>query len=132
MLLLRHGITLLVPRIKKKPLYSILSACSFNKNHLFLTCIILSPHNTGYTGCIKTKMHCTTEEFKALKGINIQYSLHLYHAFSLLLNSEFGRAGCLPMVIGGSASVNIGVLRTNFGEDEGTAAIFLILYLHCG
>lgn len=51
---------------------------------------------------------------------------------SLLFNIKFGRAECFPMVIGGSTGVNIGVLRANFGEEECTAAIFLILYLHCG
>lgn len=36
------------------------------------------------------------------------------------------------MVISGPTGINIGVPRANFGEDKCTAAIFLILYLHCG
>ncbi len=50
----------------------------------------------------------------------------------LLLNNEFGWAECLPMVIDGSTGVNVGVLWANFGYDQGTAAIFLVLNLHCG
>ena len=51
---------------------------------------------------------------------------------NLLSNSEVGWAACLPMLIGGSAGVNIGVRGLNFGKGQGTAAIFVILYLHCG
>lgn len=33
---------------------------------------------------------------------------------NLLLNSEFGWAECLPMVIGGSAGVKVAILWANF------------------
>lgn len=49
---------------------------------------------------------------------------------TLLLNNKFGWAGRLPMIIGGSTCVNITVLWANFGNNQGTAAIFLILYLN--
>lgn len=49
---------------------------------------------------------------------------------NLLLNNQFGWAGRLPMIIGGSTCVNITVLWANFGNNQGTAAIFFILYLN--
>lgn len=47
-----------------------------------------------------------------------------------LLNSKFGWAECLPVIIGGSTRVNVTVVRANFGNNQGTAAVFLILDLN--
>lgn len=51
---------------------------------------------------------------------------------TLGFNKEFGRAESLSVVIGGSACVNVGVPGVNVGEDKGTAAIFLVIYLNGG
>lgn len=62
-----------------------------------------------------------------LKLHNINYPY--IDIMTLLLNSEISWAECLPVVIGGSTRVNVVVIWASFGYDQGTAAIFLVLYL---
>lgn len=49
---------------------------------------------------------------------------------TLLRNGKFGRADGLPVIIGGSACVTVTVVWADFGNNQATAAIFLILYLN--
>ena len=54
-------------------------------------------------------------------------------AVILLLNSKFSWAECLPLIIGGSTHVNVTVVWANFGNNQGAAAVCLVLYLNwCG
>lgn len=52
--------------------------------------------------------------------------------YTLLFNNEFGRATRLSVVIGGFARVNVAVFRAHFRQDQGAAAIFLVLDLNHG
>lgn len=90
----------------------------------------ISSHSTGCTvqSPFVLKQKLAIQQAKPLKNINYPY----IDTMTWLLNNEFGWAQCLPMVIGGSTCVNVAVIRANFGYDQGTTAIFLVLYLNWG
>lgn len=51
---------------------------------------------------------------------------------TLLLNGKFSRAECLPVIIGGSTCVDVTVVQASLSNNQGTAAVFHILYLNGG
>lgn len=56
----------------------------------------------------------------------------LDRAVTLLLNGKFSWAECLPVIIGGSTRVNVTVVRASLSNNQGTTAVFHILYLNWG